>query len=395
MNFFPFKVFSSTSMLVLALGSGMWLYRAHASNSPLPEPVSPSGSKPVHITTLTESELRPTERFSGFVRGGRQIQINAKTNGTIVALHKEPGDFVRSGEILAVLEAGEISATKKSAVSSLNSIHELLRESQDLFNQRINEAQANLEKTEESERAGEATRQDVLIAEETLRSAKKLRDTERARAQTETTNAQGNLLVAEASVQNLTLTAPFSGFITSKTASASIGSFVSPGTFLYTLASATEREVVVSVPARIALHLTRNTPVNVFLEGQVSPVPGSVFSVAPAVSESTGETLVRLRLDQSDQEVPALLGQYAQGEFPAGPSRTALLIPESSIVRTYNETFVFTIQDEIAQKRSITLGMVLDNQREVLSGLQPGEQLVTEGMYALSENMNVHIYASR
>lgn len=390
------KMFPSKSLLLPAtlvvLTAGLWLYES--SNTKAQTVSSEPKPKPVHVSILSPVEFQPVERFSGFVRGTRQADIRSKTNGTIVSLRKEPGDFVRSGETLAILEANELSAAGQGASFSLDSVRESLHKTRDLYNQKIDEAEANLEKTKENKRNGDATRKDVAIAEETLKSTKKMRDVEVARAESGVTTAQGGTLIADASIKNLTITAPFSGVITSKTAS--IGSFVSSGTTLYTLASPSDLEIATSVPSRIASNLAQGTPVTVFPEGSnATAIKGSVFSVARAVSESTGETSVRTRLSKADENTLPILGQYTEVELPAGAPKTTLLIPESSIIRAYDDTFVFTVRDGKAYKRHVALGSTSGDRREILSGLQSGEQLVVEGMHALQENMNVEIYVTQ
>jgi multidrug efflux system membrane fusion protein len=68
------------------------------------------------------------------------------------------------------------------------------------------------------------------------------------------------------------------------------------------------------------------------------------------------------------------------------------VIPQTA-VRPSERGFVsFVVVDEKAQERILKLGMrTADGQVEVLSGLQPGEQLVVRGAEALRNGVTVRL----
>lgn len=351
-------------------------------------------SKPVKTLIVSPVPFQPTETFPGMVRGIRQTDIQAETTGTIVSLLKEPGETVRLGETLATLQSSDTSAFGRSASLSLEAAEKSLRTTKDYYVQKVDEAEAGLEKVEENKRNGDTTQKDVAAAEESVRSVKRLRDTEIARAEAEVAAAQGGVFRANASAEHLVIKAPFAGVIVSKIAT--LGSFVSPGAAVYTIASSSEIEIKVSVPARVALSVTKGTSVDILSENIPEPIKGKVFSVARAVSEQTNESIVVVRPEVSKEGIMPILGQYTDVRFPVRETASAILIPETSVVHTYDDTFVMTIENGVAKKRAVILGGSNEiNYREVISGINSGEEIVTEGLYTLQENTNVQPYAAQ
>lgn len=368
--------------LILVVGTGLAAHKTRSTDS-----AGETKSRPVKTMTVASQSFQPTETFSGTVRGAQQTTVAPKISGYVVSLKKEPGDRVASGEVLAVLEGNALETLNENAQNFLNASQESLEKAKRYFDQKVDEAEASLKKTKESRDAGDATDKDVAVAEESVQSAKKFRDAQLSQAESGVVSAQGNVSSAKTSSEDLLVKAPFSGIVTEK--SSSVGSFVSPGTPLYTVTSPTTLEVTVSVPARIAHTLSKGTFVSVQPEGAEQSVQGIVFSTVEAVNQMTGETTVRIRFAKDADTSPLMLGQYAKVSFPADARRDAILVPESSLLHEYDETFVFVLQNGKAKKQRVTLGVQTGAEREILSGLEGGDVLVVEGTHALSEGMGI------
>ena len=60
-------------------------------------------------------------------------------------------------------------------------------------------------------------------------------------------------------------------------------------------------------------------------------------------------------------------------------AHVALVVPATAIIREGNKTTVFVEKEGKPEQRSVTLGATVGSEVEVLSGLQAGEQIATEG----------------
>ncbi|HPV69152.1 MAG TPA: efflux transporter periplasmic adaptor subunit, partial [Sphingorhabdus lacus] len=73
-------------------------------------------------------------------------------------------------------------------------------------------------------------------------------------------------------------------------------------------------------------------------------------------------------------------------------SRTSPAVPELSLVREGSASFVYTIDSDGKAKRvPVTTGARQGQMVEVLSGLQAGDSIVTEGVVKLSDGVKVRL----
>ena len=110
---------------------------------------------------------------------------------------------------------------------------------------------------------------------------------------------------------------------------------------------------------------------------------GRVIRVNPTVQTNGVQTPVRVGIDRQYtysvwiaierlQMAPGLQGyvQFSQG-------KTNLVIPESAVTHLSDgEGMAIAVQAGRAVVKKVKLGRIFDNQREVLEGLKPGEQVV-------------------
>jgi RND family efflux transporter MFP subunit len=371
--------------IIALFGSLLW-YR-HASEIAAP---AISIDKPVHTILVAPTDFQPTEEFSGFIHGTNEANISPKTSGYVVAFLKKPGDHVRFGETLALLDGNALIAQKQSADQNLTAAIHSLNESENYYRQKVDESEAALAKVKADRNAGNANNKDVNLAKEAVQSAQRLRDAQIAQAEASVTAARGGTLVAQALTTDRIIRAPFDGVITAQYSG--VGSLVHPGAPLYTLTSPDALEIHVSVPARIVRNIHTDLLVDIQIEHSDHVIQGAITSVAQALNPSTGETMVRVRIPK-DAGVQPFIGQYAHVRFPSALGHQAILIPESAIIRAYDDTFVFVVINHIATKRLVTLGQANENgQREILTGLQLNEQLITEGLQNLQDRMTVKPY---
>ena len=344
-----------------------------------------SSAKNVKTITATVSDFQMTKDFSGFVSGVRQADVSPKAGGYVIKLLKEEGDTVQIGEAIAILDGSELSAMDQSALMSLNAIQKTLKDTKDFYDQKVDEAQAALEKTKSEHSSGNASSQDVKLAKEAVESAKRMRDLENAGSQANMAAAQGGELVAHIAAKNAIVTAPFSGTIIKKYAS--VGLFIAPGTPLYAIASPDNVEIAISLPGSISENLSKGESVLVGPGGQPGKaVSGYVFSVAQAVGASTQQSVARIRFADGESDQALFIGQYVSVTVPVANQRAVILIPEKAILREYDNIFVFVLKNNgMVQKTKITIGESSGDLREVLSGITAGERIVSEGQYALQD----------
>ena len=119
---------------------------------------------PVQTMSVEESPVQPTETFSGFVQGIQHANISPKISGYVISLLKEPGDTVRSGDILALLDGNELAAGNQSVALSLTAALTSLDRTEKYTKQQVDAAETALSKVKDDRNRGTATDKDVRVA---------------------------------------------------------------------------------------------------------------------------------------------------------------------------------------------------------------------------------------
>jgi RND family efflux transporter MFP subunit len=124
-------------------------------------------------------------------------------------------------------------------------------------------------------------------------------------------------------------------------------------------------------------------------------LPGESFAatvneVSPVLDPASRTLRIRLRFDRQDPRIRA--GMFATVSLVTNTRQDVPVIPRSSVINTYGSWIVFVADEQnTARRRVITLGIENEVSVEVLSGLEPGEQVVSAGQNFLSEGDLVRI----
>lgn len=84
-------------------------------------------------------------------------------------------------------------------------------------------------------------------------------------------------------------------------------------------------------------------------------------------------------------------GTFVNVDFSQPSSQKALLIPRLALLESIQNPSVYVVSNNVARQRKITVGRDLGDHLEVLSGLQPGDVVVTTGQLNLSDGKAVRV----
>jgi membrane fusion protein (multidrug efflux system) len=201
--------------------------------------------------------------------------------------------------------------------------------------------------------------------------------------------AVANVAAIQARLRDRVLVAPFSGVLGFR--QISNGAFVSPGQAVATLIDDSEMRLEFGVPSINVKDLR----VGLQIQATTKDIPGRVFtgqltSIDNAIDPVTLAVKVRATLPNKDG---ALRAGTSMSVTLAAQPRTSLSVPEISVIAEGSKTFVYVV-DRSKQPAAATKTEVVLNARErgyveVVSGLQPGDLVVTDGVLKLRPNSPV------
>ncbi len=117
---------------------------------------------------------------------------------------------------------------------------------------------------------------------------------------------------------------------------------------------------------------------------------GKVSLIYPTIDASTHTFPVEVTIGNANMRIRP--GMYAKATLNFG-TRKSVVVPDVAVQKQSgaNDKFVFTVKDGIAKYHQVELGRRLADSYEILSGLTPGEIIVTAGQTRLIEGTPVEI----
>ena len=301
--------------------------------------------------------------FDAVVEAERQTVMAAQVSGAVVEIAVKAGDRVKSGQTLLRMDAQ--AANQSAAVS---------------------EAQVQSARAALAVASKDYERQKQLFAQDYISQAA----LERAEARFKATEAETNAQLAQAAAARTqagyyTLRAPYAGVVAE--VPVMLGDMAMPGRPLLVLYDPAGLRVTAAVPqGSIQAGWTAAT-VKVELPGQTAEsqwVTPSYLKVLPTVDPATHTMQVRRGLPAATPGVAP--GTFARAWLP-GVEKTAgpLMVPLTAVVRRAEMTGLYVLDAQGRPLlRQVRLGRVINDQVEVLSGLDANEKVAPDAQAALT-----------
>jgi multidrug efflux pump subunit AcrA (membrane-fusion protein) len=170
------------------------------------------------------------------------------------------------------------------------------------------------------------------------------------------------------------------------------GDTVSTQTAIVVLGDLSNLMIETFVPERFSNAARRGLTALVFLEA----LPGETFQavvdeVSPVLDPASRTLRIRLSFPgRTDPRIKA--GMFATVSLVTNTRRNVPVIPRGSVINTYGSWIVFTVNERnIASRREVSLGLENEYLIEVISGLEPGDLVVSAGQNFLSDGDLVRI----
>ena len=303
----------------------------------------------------TLSELWST---SATLRPEQEATITARTAGVIERLAAEEGDWVRAGQVLAVLEDDELAiALEKARIADETS-------------------QAEYQRAKELHRKG-------LLADEAYElKEREARDSVNARE------------LAKLNLSRTVVKAPFAGRILRR--HEDVGATVSNGTPVYDLADLSPLHADVNVPEPQVARMRAGQEARVASDAGAMETPGRIERIAPLVNPETGTVKVTVAVDPQEGLRP---GSFVRVAIVTGVHEDAVVVPRSALVAEGRRWHLFALapDGEHVERLAVSPGFEEKGDVEVLgpeggpSPLEPGREVVVLGAPALSDGARVKV----
>lgn len=331
----------------LSLGKCRQIKQASAQGGFQPPPESVT-------TIMAKQETWPaTVNAIGSVTPVQGVTVSADLPGIVEKIAFESGHAVRAGDMLVKLDTSQEQAQMAAAKSRLELTRLSLERMRGLHEQGI-----------------------VSQA-----------DYDRAAAEA----AQGEAAVGEirATIERKTIRAPFSGVLGLR--QVNLGQYLAGGDPIVPLQSLSPIYVNFSVPQQEIGNLRIGAEVHVSAKGQTGvEATGKITAVNSIVDEATRNVEVQAILDNRSGKLRP--GMFVDAKVVLGAGTPVIALPASAISYAPYGDSVFIVENvkgpdgkpyRGVRQQFVKMGSARGDQVAVISGVKPGEEVVTSGVFKL------------
>jgi multidrug efflux system membrane fusion protein len=302
----------------------------------------------------------------GQIEAQDMVQVTAQVEGVATDVRFREGDRVGRGTVL-------------------------LRIDPDRYRLEAERAQAVLEQSQaEQDRAGADLRRREALAQNDLLSVEELNrsrsDSTRLTASVEV--AKAALGIAQQNLQRAEVRPQMSGVINTRTVDT--GQFVQVGTVLATIVDSSRLRLRFKVSEAESLRATVGGSVT-FRVAPLGPrdFTARIYHVGRIADTTTRQVEVLGWVDNPGELKP---GFFAEVTLAGERREHALVVPESAIQASEQGFVTYVVDGGAARVRPIQLGLRTGTGIvEILSGLKPGETVVTQGSDRLDDGIPVEV----
>lgn len=318
----------------------------------------------VTVTTLLPQTWRGTVKSFGAIEALEEVDVAAELSGTVLAVHINEGDKVETGQLLLELDPEKRQLAVKQAENQVQQARASMDEARLRLQRRRNLAQQE------------------TISEEVLDNAQLSVDSSRATYE----QAMAALQLAQRELADTRIISPTNGGV--DVLSVKTGEPVTAGARLVTLQSVGALRIQTWVSEFDVAYLRAGSSAQV----QPSSLPGRTFPariewVGVAADKQTGNFPVKLVMASALEALRP--GMTVSVEMQAEEIQGALILPEEALVDRDRRRVVFVEKDGVAHIVQPLLAAGLSNNLLVLSGLAPGDRVITRGQHRITEGSAV------
>lgn len=364
-------------LLLLIAGMAVWYFRGQAAKNSQRSATAKSGrtgnqAMPVAIATAQKTNLPVYFTGLGTATAYYTVTVHTRVDGQIMMVYFREGQFVHKGEALVEIDPRQYQVQLEQAEGQLSKDQASL-----------NDASVNLNRDTSLYSAG-------IIPKQQL-------DTQTATVK----QGQGAVTADQAAIDNVKLqlaychvTAPISGRIGLR--------LVDPGNIVH--ASDPNGLIVITQLQPIAVIFTLpqdeldevykelrshdRLPVDAYDRNDTTKIAsGFLETIDNQIDTSTGT--YKLKAVFNNQDNALFPNQFVNVHLLVNTQKDVTVVPAAAVQRGPQGTYIYVVQGDTARVRSVTPGITQGNLIAINSGVQPGEQVVTDGLDKLTDGSKI------
>jgi RND family efflux transporter MFP subunit len=307
---------------------------------------------PVKVASVEEQLLEISIKKTGNLAPFKEAKALAITGGTIRELRFKLGDQVSQGQVLAITDTRLLQLDLQKAETSAAKLHNDL----DTYTELLQGKAATQEKVND-------VRQNYLDAVNQVNQAKK-------------------------NLSDIAIKAPTSGIISAKAVEE--GVFVNAGGEVATIINLSKAKVQVNLTESEVYRVAQGQQVKITTDVYPGKVFNGTISFISPQADQTHNYPVEVMIDNAGQTV-LRSGTFVYADFSKKTKQQMLVIPREALTESVKNASVYVVENNTVHLKNIQAGIDLGGNIQVVSGLAPGDVVVTSGQINLKDGSQVSV----
>lgn len=334
---------------------------AGCKSAPPPAAAAPQ-AMPVQVATVALSPVPNSDTYVATIKSRRSATMQPQVDGNLTRIYVKSGDAVKAGQLLMLIDPLKQNATVQQQQGT-----EAQKKAVYQYNQGEVERQGKLYK------AGITSKQAYDQAVQAYQNSKG--DFDSSKAQTNTAKQQ---------LSYYQIRAPFAGIVGD--IPVHLGDYVSATTVLTTVDENADLEAYIYVPTERSSEVKLGLPVDILDNTGNVIVKSKISFLSPQVDNGLQSILVKAEIPRTTERLRNQQLVKARVTWNTKPVPT---VPVLAVSLIGGQTFVFIAQPKgsgyAAHQIPISVGETVNNTYPVLSGLKPGDKVITSGLQFMQE----------
>lgn len=337
-------------VIAVAAGGYYWYRNANGTATETGSAAPMDFATPVEAATVRQEPLVRSIVAVGSLLANERVMLRPEFDGKVVKIHFKEGQRVNRGDLLVSLDDA-------------------------IYRDELRQADARLKLSEANTQRINSLRKKGLSNEQ-----------EQDQAVSELGVNKASKALASTRLQKMSIHAPFDGTIGLRHISE--GDYLARGQDIVTLINSNPIKLEFRIPEIYLPAVAVGQRVDVSVDAfRGETFAGEVYAIAPEVDVGGRSFLVRARIPNEDRRL--VPGLFAQVELVLARKNDALLVPEAALMPAGDKQYVYRIVDGKAVRSEVVSGQRQGDKVEILSGLEPGAQVITAGQMKIMDGSKV------
>ncbi|HEY7212650.1 MAG TPA: efflux RND transporter periplasmic adaptor subunit [Bryobacteraceae bacterium] len=391
------------------------------SNQAAPSATDEAAPAPVEVATARRANLHSYVAAEGVLHPLTQANITPKISAPVARFLVQRGDHVQEGQLLAVLESRDLAAAAEEskelydqakanyentsaaimpddltkAKADAQSSKEALDAARRVYENRaalLKEGALAQKLVDDAKVAMIAAQSQFDTAEQHLKSLQTVGRAEQLKsAQAQMAASKAHFENAAAQAAYAEVRSPMSGVVSDRPLN--VGEMASAGSALLSIVDVSHVVARASIPVQQAALLQIGRPATI-TAGAGSTLTGKVIVVSPAVDPNT--TTVQVWVEAQNPGEKLKLGSTVQVSIDAGEVPDAVVVPAAALLSSDEggDKVMVAGADGRSHERAVKAGIRSGDDVQILSGVKPGERVITQGALGLDDKVKIEVTKS-